>query len=188
MAVRETHTSQREYKSKTPPISDLLNLLLKNRHPTGPINEVWPSVYIGNASTARDKTLLLNLGITNILNAADGPHRIDTGANFYSDMAIQYYGVDAPDNCEFDLSPFFYPSAEFIQGALSQKGKGISRSATLVFAFLMISEKLTLVEAIKAVCKHRNVLPNAGFLNQLCHLEMTLSLGRERVDNCEVDL
>ncbi|XP_036406442.1 dual specificity protein phosphatase 13-like [Megalops cyprinoides] len=190
MALKETHSSQREWEYKTPPISDLLHLLLQNRHPTGPVNEVWPNVYIGDAHTARNKAVLCDLGITHIVNAADGPHRIDTGPSFYSDIAVQYYGVDAPDSQDFDLSPFFYPTAEFIQGALSQKGKvfvhcarGISRSATLVFAFLMISVRLTLAEAIKAVRKHRNVLPNAGFLSQLCRLDMTLSLERAKTQS-----
>ncbi|KAJ8406737.1 hypothetical protein AAFF_G00296530 [Aldrovandia affinis] len=172
MAVKETHTSPRQREYKTPPIPDLLHLLLKNRHPTGPVNEVWPNVYIGDASTARDKALLSNLGITHILNAADGPGRIDTGASFYSDMAVRYYGVDAPDSRDFDLRKVFVHCA-----------RGISRSATLVFAFLMINEKLTLAEAIKTVRKHRNVLPNAGFLSQLCHLDMALSLERERMQD-----
>uniref|UniRef100_A0A672G832 Tyrosine specific protein phosphatases domain-containing protein n=1 Tax=Salarias fasciatus TaxID=181472 RepID=A0A672G832_SALFA len=55
---------------------------------------------------------------------------------------------------------------------------GISRSATLVLAFLMIKEGLTLVEALEAVRRHRNILPNAGFLRQLCHLDSNLALQR----------
>lgn len=56
--------------------------------------------------------------------------------------------------------------------------RGISRSAALVLAFLMIKERLTLVEAAEVVHKHRNILPNVGFLNQLRHLDSTLALQR----------
>lgn len=56
--------------------------------------------------------------------------------------------------------------------------RGISRSAALVLAYLMIRERLPLAEAVVAVRKHRNILPNAGFLSQLCHLDMTLTLER----------
>lgn len=55
---------------------------------------------------------------------------------------------------------------------------GVSRSATLVLAFLMISEGLRLQEAVAAVRPHRDVCPNPGFLQQLRSLD--LSLERER--------
>ncbi|TKS89697.1 Dual specificity phosphatase DUPD1 [Collichthys lucidus] len=180
--------AEEEPEYQTPPTCDLLSLLLKNRRPTGAVNEVWPNLYIGDAATAQRKTLLADLGITHVVNAADGPRHIDTGQHFYKDTNIQYHGVEAPDCKDFDLSPFFTETADFIHGALSQKGKvlvhcarGISRSATLALAFLMIKERLTLVEALDAVRSHRNILPNVGFLNQLCHLDTSLALRRKTV-------
>uniref|UniRef100_A0A667ZDF8 Dual specificity protein phosphatase n=1 Tax=Myripristis murdjan TaxID=586833 RepID=A0A667ZDF8_9TELE len=171
---------------QTPPTCDLLGLLLKNRRPTGAVNEVWPNLCVGDAATAQDKSLLADLGITHVVNAADGPQHIDTGPCFYQDTNIVYYGVEAADSKDFNLSPFFTDAAAFIHNALLQQGKvlvhcarGISRSATLVLAFLMIKERLTLVEAIKAVCGHRNILPNAGFLDQLRHLDSLLALERK---------
>ncbi|XP_038592375.1 dual specificity phosphatase 29-like [Micropterus salmoides] len=177
---------EEELEYLTPPTCDLLSLLLKNRRPTGAVNEVWPNLYIGDAATAQHKTLLVNLGITHVVNAADGPQHIDTGPHFYKDINIQYHGVEAPDCKDFDLSLFFTETADFIHSALSQKGKvlvhcarGISRSATLALAFLMIKERLTLVEAVEVVRRRRNILPNVGFLNQLCHLDSSLALQRK---------
>lgn len=57
--------------------------------------------------------------------------------------------------------------------------RGVSRSATLVLAYLMIYEKLTIAEAINVVCAHRNILPNAGFLQQLRQLDSNLNLQRK---------
>ncbi|MGH0118195.1 UNVERIFIED_CONTAM: hypothetical protein FKN15_045342 [Acipenser sinensis] len=138
--------------------------------------------------TARDKGTLLNLGITHIVNAAHGIYHINTGAKYYSDTQMHYLGVEADDDPEFDLSPFFHPTAKFIRAGLnSPKGKvfvncamGVSRSATLVLAYLMICQNVTLLEAIKAVCEHRDVFPNSGFLSQLRQLDLALTLERRK--------
>lgn len=166
---------------QTPPTCDLLSLLLRNRRPTGAVNEVWPNLFVGDAATAQQKPLLADLGITHVLNAADGPQHIDTGPQFYSDVGLKYHGVPAADRRDFDLAPYFGPAADFIHEALSQGGKvlvhcarGISRSAALALAYLMIRERLSLVVALELVCQRRNILPNAGFLEQLRRLDASL--------------
>ncbi|XP_056113081.1 dual specificity protein phosphatase 13 [Rhinichthys klamathensis goyatoka] len=175
---------------ETPSVAELQNFLLSDRRPTGHVNQVWPNVYIGNEVAARDKSMLYNMGITHIVNAASGPPHVNTGARFYRDMSIDYYGVEADDSSDFILSVFFYPTARFIRAALSKNGRvfvhclmGVSRSSTLVLAFLMICEDLTLMEAVKSVRQHRDICPNPGFLNQLRHLDM--SLVRERKKKLE---
>ncbi|XP_067828675.1 dual specificity protein phosphatase 13B isoform X2 [Heptranchias perlo] len=140
--------------------------------------------------TARDKSTLKRLGITHILNAADGTFNINTGARYYKDMDmdIHYYGIEAFDAPDFNLSTFFDPAAKFIRAGLSTLGgkvfvhcaMGISRAATLVLAFLMICEKMTLVEAIKTVSAHRNISPNIGFLSQLRELDTSFVKERRR--------
>ncbi|XP_016319965.1 dual specificity protein phosphatase 13-like [Sinocyclocheilus anshuiensis] len=170
---------------ETPSVAEMQNFLLADRRPTGHVNQVWPNVYIGNEFAARDKSMVYNMRITHIVNAASGPPHVNTGARFYRDMDIDYYGVEADDSTDFIISVFFYPTARFIRAALSKNGRvfvhclmGVSHSVTLVLAFLMIYEDLTLMEAIKAVRQHRDICPNPGFLNQLRHLDM--SLVRER--------
>ncbi|TVC49514.1 Dual specificity phosphatase DUPD1 [Bagarius yarrelli] len=51
---------------------------------------------------------------------------------------------------------------------------GRSRSATLVLAYLMIQEKMTLVDAIEQVKRRRQIIPNWGFLKQLRELDTFL--------------
>lgn len=74
-------------------------------------------------SVARDETTLRSLGVTHILNAAAGRHRINTGQQFYRDLGAEYYGVEAADHPQFDLRPFFSPAAQFIESALKKNGQ-----------------------------------------------------------------
>ncbi|KAK5853940.1 hypothetical protein PBY51_015051 [Eleginops maclovinus] len=178
-----------------PSVSVLQEFLLANRRPTGHLNEVWPNLYIGNEVAARDKSTLHSVGITHIVNAAHRPPNaspghffcVNTGPHFYRDMTVDYYGVEADDAIQFMISPFFYPTARYIRAALAMGGRvfvhclmGVSRSATLVLAFLMIAEGLSLQEAVASVRPHRDICPNQGFLRQLRSLDMGLERERRR--------
>lgn len=64
---------------------------------------------------------LRDLGITHVLNAAEGKwNNVLTGADYYTDMNIRYYGIEADDKPTFNISQFFHPAAQFIHEALSQ--------------------------------------------------------------------
>ncbi|NXT03459.1 DS13B phosphatase, partial [Jacana jacana] len=172
---------------ETPALSDLQRLLWLREGSDNHVDQVWPNIYLGDAWAARSKTTLQSLNITHILNAADGPYSINTGAKYYKDLQIEYYGVEAFDDPSFDLSIFFYDAANFIDKALNTSGgkvfvhcaMGVSRSASLVLAFLMIHEKMTLVDALKTVSAHRNICPNSGFLSQLRDLDIKLNEERK---------
>ncbi|XP_034538182.1 dual specificity phosphatase DUPD1-like, partial [Notolabrus celidotus] len=172
------HSAQEE---ETASLTDLRQFIWTNRKPVAHVNQVWPNLYIGDESVARDKPTLSSLGVTHIVNAAAGRHRINTGLNFYKDLEVVYLGVEAADHPEFDLRPFFHSSAQFIDSALKQNGKvfvhcamGVSRSGALVLAYLMICHGLSLVDAIIALRLNRDIGPNSGFLEQLRQLELSL--------------
>uniref|UniRef100_A0A8C6TK70 Protein-serine/threonine phosphatase n=1 Tax=Neogobius melanostomus TaxID=47308 RepID=A0A8C6TK70_9GOBI len=158
---------------EAPPTCTLLDVLLKNRRPTGAVNQVWPRLYLSN--TCNPKSNQTNNGLTHlILHVMNLP-------GYYGDTGVAYLGVEADDSKDFDISQFFSETAEFIHTALTQNGvvlvhcaRGISRSAALVLAFLMIKRGLSLMEAVETVRKHRNILPNVGFLNQLRKLDSQL--------------
>ncbi|XP_030630720.1 dual specificity phosphatase DUPD1-like [Chanos chanos] len=147
------------------------------------VNEVWPSVYIGDEETARDRYSLKKMGVTHVLNAAEGERNsVDTGAEYYSGMDIEYYGIVAEDIPTFNLSQFFFPAAEFIDSVLSNTDNkllvhcvmGRSRSATIFLAYLMICKNMTVLDAIDHVKRRRRIIPNWGFLKQLRELDMYL--------------
>ncbi|KAM6897387.1 dual specificity phosphatase 29-like [Xenentodon cancila] len=147
------------------------------------VNEVWPNVYIGDEETARDKYNLKRLGVTHVVNAAEGTwNSVDTGPGYYSDMDIVYYGVVAEDVPAFDLSQYFFSAAHFIHKTLSNPQNkllvhcvmGRSRSATLFLAYLMIHEDMTVADAVEHVKQRRRIIPNWGFLKQLRELDQQL--------------
>ncbi|KAK3920711.1 Dual specificity phosphatase DUPD1 [Frankliniella fusca] len=55
--------------------------------------------------TANNKAYLKLLGITHILNAAEGfgAGMVNTNAQFYSDMPIAYMGLLLVDNCQCNI-------------------------------------------------------------------------------------
>ncbi|NXR62993.1 DS13B phosphatase, partial [Rhadina sibilatrix] len=189
--TRDSSSLTRSTSYETPALSDLQQLLWLRGGSDNHVDQVWPNIYLGDAWAARSKTILQGLNITHILNAADGPYSINTGAKYYADLQIEYYGVEAFDDPSFDLSIFFYDAANFIGKAYSSGGRvfvhcamGVSRSATLVLAFLMIYENMTLVDALKTVSAHRNICPNSGFLSQLRDLDIKLNEERRGTRAC----
>lgn len=52
--------------------------------------------------------------------------------------------------------------------------QGISRSTTVVIAYLMLHEKMGALEALQHILKSRVVMPNDGFLKRLAVLEHNL--------------
>ncbi|XP_062383070.1 dual specificity phosphatase 29-like isoform X1 [Sardina pilchardus] len=167
---------------ETPSASDLQRLMWVKKGTSAHMDEVVPRIYIGDMYAAKDKRLLQGHNISYVLNAAHGKYNVNTGASFYRDTKITYHGVEAFDMSSFDLSPFFYSAATFIKNAMDTPGgkvlvhcaMGLSRSSSLVLAYLMIHENKTLPDAIKAVAENRNICPNQGFLEQLRQLDKEL--------------
>ncbi|XP_040198112.1 dual specificity protein phosphatase 26 [Rana temporaria] len=160
-------------------VYDLEKILYTGKTIRSHADEVWPRLYLGDQEIAANKGELLQLRITHILNAVHSRWR--GGEEYYRGMNILYMGIDAQDSPIFDMSVHFQAAADFIHRALKERGKilvhcavGVSRSATLVLAYLMIYQRMTLVEAITTVKDKRGIVPNRGFLRQLLDLESKL--------------
>ncbi|KAL7827161.1 hypothetical protein SRHO_G00328790 [Serrasalmus rhombeus] len=159
-------------------VMEVERLLFAGRAINSPANEVWPRLYIGDMDFAENRSELRRRNFTHVLNCAHSSRR---GAEFYDGMGITYLGIDAHDSPAYDMSVNFDTASEFIHSALRGGGKilvhchvGVSRSATVVLAYLMLKHNMTLVEAINTVKEGRGIIPNRGFLRQLIDLHIKL--------------
>uniref|UniRef100_A0A9J8D4E6 Protein-serine/threonine phosphatase n=1 Tax=Cyprinus carpio carpio TaxID=630221 RepID=A0A9J8D4E6_CYPCA len=168
-----------------------------------PVTEVWPGVFIGNEETARDRDKLKEMGITHILNAAapkknlkfllgmarekDLLGAVNTGSRYYRGLHITYCGLPSSYRHCFDISKYFMPAAKFIDKALRNPmskvlihcTQGLSHSATLFLAYLMICHDMMVEEAFDRIIKMRRIRPCFGHLRKLVFLNANLVLQRK---------
>jgi len=154
-------------------------------------DEVYPNIYIGDASSAKNKQYLVKLGITHVVNTAEGKlfGMVDTDQEFYKNTPIKYLGFSIMDLPVSNISQHFYEVADFMEKAIKVEGgkvlvhclMGMSRSSTCVLAYLMIKEGMSAGDALRQVRQHRDIRPNDGFLLQLVQLESRLRRERNGV-------
>jgi len=132
-------------------------------------DEIVPRLYLGCYQCARNQSGLASLGITHVLTVA-----------FYRPLyESQFtYKVIAVDDKDIeDLLVHMKPAVDFITDALNSHPKnkvfvhcrhGVSRSATMVTAYVMATQRLRLEPAFALVkAKRPRVGPNAGFRAQM---------------------
>ncbi|XP_043534838.1 dual specificity protein phosphatase 13-like [Chiloscyllium plagiosum] len=167
---------------KSPSVTELEMTLESSKAQLNHIDEVWPNLYIGDLVIAHDKKQLRKMGITHVLNAAHSKWG-SVGDQIFYGKKINYYGIAADDSPEFDLSAYFYTAAEQIHQTLNTPNAkllvhcilGMSRSASLVLAYLMIYHNRSLLDAVNRLILYRPVSPNWGFLEQLRKLDIKLN-------------
>eukprot|EP00794_Sanderia_malayensis_P018820 gene18820-20716_t len=129
--------------------------------------EVIPGLYIGNFRDAKDVPKLKENNINHIVAIYDNPTPVLQGFN--------YKCVHASDTPSHDISKHFYECIKFIHKArISGNGvlvhciAGVSRSTTIVAAYLITVAKIGWKDAIRFVQNSRSVAnPNYGFQRQL---------------------
>jgi protein-tyrosine phosphatase len=140
---------------------------MKNLFLSVPLTEVQSNLYMGSIKDAFDLKLLREHNITHILNISKEV------PNFFPD-AFEYKWIQISDKLDVPISKFFEDSNLFILRGL-EKGSvlvhcacGISRSATIMLAFLVRHRDFEPMEALKFLRKKRPIVkPNAGFIQQL---------------------
>ncbi|KAK3085745.1 hypothetical protein FSP39_008099 [Pinctada imbricata] len=175
-------TIDREFNSQSVSHPSYVSLSFPPK-PRDPYNEVYDGIFIGDQTYSRDKAKLRSLGITHVVNCANGtrPNQINTNSAFFKDVGIKFMGIQANDVATYNLMPKFKQAAEFIHNALLEGGRvfvhchmGVSRSATIVLAYLMLKQNIHLTEAVKILRRRREILPNDGFIKQLASLNYQL--------------
>lgn len=155
-------------------------------------SKILPNLYIGTILSVGCVDILKHYGITHILTAAEEL----TIKKKVMESGVVYKKISLKDNCEEQIHLRFKDAYEFIDSCIEHGGKiivhcfhGISRSVTLVIAYLMIKEaqqntdkflekysKQSLAqEKIDFVQSKREIaFPNYSFAQQLHDLEKTI--------------
>jgi protein tyrosine phosphatase len=128
------------------------------------ISKITDNLYISDICSAMNKDKLKEEGITDILCTILGVYPI------YPDE-FKYKNIHVRDTEEEDIEKYFEECGEYIDNVIRNNGKilvhcsyGISRSATIVIAYLMKYKGMRLNEAYKYVKDRRDIIePNMGF-------------------------
>lgn len=153
--------------------------MINQRQSISPIfdapTQIRPYLYVGGIDNARDRDSLLTLGITHILSAAaEYPPASMPG--------IRALHIALYDRTNERTTSHLPAAIAFIEAARQYNGRvlvhcqhGVSRSITLVLAYLMQTEHLTLTQAFSFVRALRaSIEPNPSFLGELRALEESI--------------
>ncbi|XP_029027752.1 dual specificity protein phosphatase 18 [Betta splendens] len=139
------------------------------------VSQVCPGLYVSGLDSALNCSVLSSRNITLVVNASG----LDNVS--YPDLeGLQVLHVPIQDQPHAPLEQYFDPVAEQIHQ--NQAGRtlvhctaGRSRSPSLIMAYLMRFEALSLRQAHELILQQRPFIrPNAGFWRQLINYEKTL--------------
>ncbi|GAA6001408.1 uncharacterized protein JCM10292_006239 [Rhodotorula paludigena] len=131
------------------------------------MQEVSPGLWIGDYGAASDHALLEKHNIASIVSAMRQEYATASG--------VDLHRVSIDDTDKTNILEHFVPTADYIDGAL-QKGQnvlvhcqaGVSRSTTLVAAYLMRKHGLNVEQAVERIRAVRaQVEPSEAFMAQL---------------------
>lgn len=134
-------------------------------------------LFFGSYSPASSAQFLTSNSITHVLSIGHAPSQQIEG--------VIYHWLSLDDSIASLIGPTIRAAIEIIKCALtSNEGQGrifvhcaagVSRSPTIVVAYLMVAHAMPLKQALGLVIRARpQVLPNIGFIAQLKKLELDL--------------
>lgn len=129
-------------------------------------DEIIPNLFLGNIYAANDSIFINKYNIKYIINLSN--EKINTFSN------IQYKHINIDDDPTVNIYKYFDECVSIIENCLSSNKPilvncklGISRSASIVVAYLIKKKKLSVTESYDVVNNKRPININFGFLNQL---------------------
>ena len=144
-----------------------------HKYPSQILND---KLFLGNMTHAVTKQILLNLKITHIINMT--PQFTAQKFDVDKDLNIKYLQCPIYDNETVVINTYFEKAINFINNALNEKDKdnkvlvhcqaGVSRSSTIIIAYLMKMQNMKFEDAYKYTLARREIIePNNGFVKQL---------------------
>ncbi|KAI0924239.1 hypothetical protein AcW2_005171 [Taiwanofungus camphoratus] len=132
-------------------------------------SQILPRLYLSNLFTARDEEQLLSLGITHVISVIETLPKLPE--------SIKVLHIPIADSMDTNILQYLDQTTAFITAALAENEHnkvlvhclvGMSRSTTVVCAYLIATRSMAPSEAIGFVASKRSVAsPNIGFRRQL---------------------
>ncbi|EDR24169.1 internalin-A precursor, putative [Entamoeba dispar SAW760] len=157
----EVITTSKYYESKLPKQCQFIG------RDYGKFDKIIDSLFLGSYANAHNKSYLQEMKITHILTI--GPLQ-----PIFPELFV-YKQINIDDSVKEDISVYFEECYQFIDQARNSSGAvlvhcaaGISRSASIVIAYLMKKNKWTYEQSYSYTLKCRPIIcPNSSFVEQL---------------------
>jgi len=138
-------------------------------------NQILPNLYLGGVDAVSDRDTLVQQGVGGVVccfRELEFP-----SSRFHAD--IEYYRVDVEDVGREPIELFFDEATDFIHSWIKRDKPvvvhcraGVSRSPSIVLAYLIAHEGFSLLDAFSLACRQRSIVtPNIGFMEKLCEYE-----------------
>ncbi|KAJ9444559.1 Dual specificity protein phosphatase 1 [Diplonema papillatum] len=155
------------------------------------LSQITPWLFLGSHSDAMDKNLLRKHNIKCVLNTAkecDSSSSDSSGGESPDRSDVEYQKLELADHADESISLHFFTAFNFLEtwrkqnrNVLVHCRRGISRSATLVIAYLMQHQSKQLQEAYNHVRSRRSIIsPNLGFVLSLEAFAQELGNSRQQ--------
>ncbi len=135
------------------------------------IDKITDKVFLGNEEGGLNKEKLKELGVTHILICGLDLHKFHP-----KEFTYKHFLID--DHPNEDLKKYFRESLMFMDSSKKvyvHCWAGVSRSASIVIAYIMWKNKYNYEEAYSFVKERREwINPNEGFISQLKEFEQIL--------------
>ena len=145
------------------------------------ISQITNTIYLGNIDAAFNKKKLKQMGIKKVLTV------MASFGNHYNSNEFIHKSINVDDDYQTNIIQYFKECLLFIEGndkIFVHCAAGMSRSPTIVIAYIMWKNKLSLNKAIKFVKEKRSIIsPNDNFMNQLKIFEELLIKNEFNIDN-----
>ena len=150
-----------------------LSTIINNNNPSliegADFIEICQGLFLGNQESSQNSSFIQTRKITHIINAAskDCPS--------YIHPHVQYYNIPISDEISASITPYLSTSINFIKKAHEENGcvlshceKGLSRSVSIVIAYLISEKKMSYRSALNKTLEVRpHTQPNPKFTKEL---------------------
>jgi len=127
------------------------------------INEIFPKLYITSVYTMYNKKIIDDYQIKNVINLYCSEDNIYSNINYLNMLIMDENSQDITNEQFQTMFDFIDKSLEKNESIVVHCEKGVSRSPTIVIAYLMYKFNYDYLQAYYKVAKIRCIRPNDGF-------------------------